>query len=85
MEQKICQSCAMPMTSPEHFGREKDGSVNEDYCCYCYSDGALVNPGQTLEEMIETCVPFMVEQGMEKERAKATLESILPGLKRWKS
>lgn len=84
MEQKLCQSCAMPMTGQEQMGREKDGSVNEDYCRYCYVDGAFDKPDETLEQMISTSVPFMVEQGMEEDKARAGLEAVLPGLKRWK-
>ena len=84
MEENICQSCTMPMAGPEQMGREKDGSINSDYCCYCYKDGAFGNPSETLEEMIQTSVPLMVEQGMDALQAKAHLQSILPGLKRWK-
>jgi len=36
-----------------------------------------------MEEMIETCVPFMEEQGMNKEEARALLEKELPKLRRW--
>lgn len=32
MEQKICQSCAMPLTSEDMYATEKDGSINKDYC-----------------------------------------------------
>ncbi len=83
MEQKVCQSCAMPLTGKELIGTEKDGSVNGDYCVYCYSKGAFTTPGQTMEQMIDMCVPFMVEQGMDKESSRKTLENLLPGLKRW--
>jgi hypothetical protein len=29
----FCQSCTMPLTKPEDFGKETDGSVNHDYLC----------------------------------------------------
>lgn len=38
MELKICQSCGMPMQENQ-YGTEKDGSVNDTFCCYCYKDG----------------------------------------------
>ena len=38
MEQKFCQSCGMPIDDST-FGKETDGSKNEDYCHYCYADG----------------------------------------------
>ena len=34
MENKICQSCGMPITSNEMLGTNKDSSVNKDYCKY---------------------------------------------------
>lgn len=36
MENKICQSCGMPIASNEQLGTNKDGSINTDYCKYCY-------------------------------------------------
>ena len=36
MENKICQSCGMPITSDEQLGTNKDESINVDYCKYCY-------------------------------------------------
>lgn len=38
MEQKICKSCGMPIDDST-FGKEADGSKNQDYCHYCYADG----------------------------------------------
>jgi hypothetical protein len=37
----------------------------------------------TMDDMIETCVPFMVEQGMTEEIARDLLTESLPKLKRW--
>ena len=34
MENKICQSCSMPIMSNDQLGTNKDGSINEDYCKY---------------------------------------------------
>ena len=83
MEQMICQSCGMPMTE-DLYGTNQDGGKNSEYCKYCYVEGAFHNPDETLEEMINTCVPFMVEQGMPEKEARAQLEKQLPQLKRWK-
>jgi len=80
-----CQSCGMPMTDDSHFGNNADGEKNEDYCCYCYPDGAF--PGEcTMEEMIEICVPVIVENGVcpNSESARKMLTEFFPTLKRWK-
>ena len=83
----FCQSCGMPMGEEGLFGKNADGSKNEDYCCYCYPNGAFNSPDETLEEMIETCVPFLVEAGEcpDVESARKMLSEFLPTLKRWKS
>ena len=84
---KHCQSCGMPLTGEEMFGKNADGSKNEDYCCHCYPNGAFPNPNETLEEMIESCIPFLVEDGVhakDEESARVLLTKFLPTLKRWK-
>ena len=81
-----CQSCGMPMTEDSMFGKNADGSKNEDYCCYCYPNGEFANPDETIEEMIENCAPYMVESGVcpDNDSAKKLLAGHLPTLKRWK-
>ena len=59
MEQKFCQSCGMPLTE-ELKGTNADGSRNEDYCIYCYKDGAFTQDC-SMEEMIEFCAQFVDE------------------------
>jgi len=82
-----CQSCGMPMTEEAHFGKNADGSKNEDYCCYCYPNGTFENPNETMEEMIEGCIPLLVEDGVhatDEASARKLLTEFLPTLKRWK-
>ncbi|CAB1245544.1 zinc ribbon domain-containing protein [Clostridium sp. MT-14] len=83
MEQKYCQSCGMPL-SEELYGTDADSSKNHEYCVYCYENGAFKQPDITMEEMIETCVPFMKKKGMEEGEARALMQNCLPHLKRWK-
>lgn len=39
----ICQCCGMPLDD-ESISREPDGSFNEDYCKWCYTDGEICLP-----------------------------------------
>ena len=80
----FCQSCGMPMTQPEDFGTEKDGGPSVDYCRYCYGDGAFFKD-ETVEEMIETCIPFALEDGTyeTEAEARAAMKEYYPTLKRW--
>jgi len=79
----ICQSCGMPMKNEELHGKNKDGSLNTDYCIYCYPNGEFPNPNETFEEMVETCVPFEMKEGFTEDEARQYLRKELKTLKRW--
>ncbi len=82
----FCQSCGMPMgQTDELYGTNADGSKNNEYCKYCFVDGNFLGD-DTIEDMIECCIPFMVkDDGMTAQQARAILEEQLPKLKRWKN
>jgi len=86
MQEKMCESCGMPMgDTDEMYGLEADGSKSADYCMYCYENGAFTNDC-TLEEMIETCVAIMVKDyGFDADDAMQQCKEGLPTLKRWKA
>ena len=82
MDNKICQSCGMPITSNDVLGTNKDGSINEDYCKYCYIDGNFVDD-VTMEEYIDMCSKYGSQAGMTNEEMKAYCTKLFPPLKRW--
>lgn len=82
MQNKICQSCAMPLESEEVLGKNSDGSINYDYCKYCYDDGKFLQDA-SMEEFIEMCSKFGEQAGMSNEEMKEYCEKIFPTLKRW--
>lgn len=85
--QNFCQSCAMPMGETDAcYGTEEDGSKSTDYCSYCYEKGAFTFQG-SMEEMIELCIPPMVESNpsMPPEQARQMMGQFLPALKRWRA
>lgn len=83
MKDVFCQSCSMPIESENVFGTNKDGSVNKDYCIYCYKDGEFIDK-VTMEEYIEMNVAFASQAGMTKEEMRTHCQTIFPTLKRWK-
>lgn len=83
MENKICQSCGMPISSIIDLGTNKDGSLNKDYCKYCYKDGEFID-NVSLEEYIEKCSQFGQQAGMTNQQMKSFCEKLFPTLKRWK-
>ncbi len=80
----FCQSCGMPMQELAHFGTEKDGAQNNEYCVYCYKDGAFT-ADITMDEMIAYCAEHIGEWDMDitKEQAIAQMKEHFPTLKRW--
>jgi len=82
MEEKICQSCSMPITKVEDFGTNQDGIRNEDYCIYCYKEGKFID-NVSLNEYIEMNIPFHEQAGMTEEEMRKHCETVFPTLKRW--
>ena len=88
-EKKFCQSCGMELDSKEVCGTNKDNSINQEYCIYCFKDGAFVDDC-SMDDMIKASVIHMSESGMLKEQNKTENEarefmySFFPNLKRWK-
>ncbi len=89
MEQKFCQSCAMPMPDASAMGTNADHSHNEEYCCYCYKEGQFTKDC-SMDEMIELCAEYLdefnkdAEKKLTREEAVAQMKIYFPQLKRWK-
>ena len=84
MPEHYCQSCGMMFTAPGQHGHEADGSVNEDFCTWCYDDGAYTYE-TTMEDMIEDCAPRMSEAvGWSIDECASLMGAVLPTLKRWR-
>jgi hypothetical protein len=79
----------MPLENDEMKGTNKDGSRSDDYCAYCFADGAFTRE-MTMEEMIRLNIQYLDEwiarTGVEMtgEEAIEQLRVYLPTLKRWK-
>ena len=83
IEDRFCQSCAMPMgITDEHYGTEADGKKSDDYCNYCYMNGEFKKE-LTVREMLEICVGFAIDDTTTEKQARRRLEKLLPTLKRW--
>jgi transcriptional regulator with XRE-family HTH domain len=77
----ICQCCGMPLED-EMIGRDADGALNEAYCKWCYADGTYTY--SDMDELINVCIPHMVQQGFTEEQACEHMKAILPTLDYWK-
>ena len=77
----VCQCCGMPLEDAS-MGRNRDGSLNEDYCQWCYADGTYTY--SNMDDLINVCVPHMADAGFTEEQARAYMKELLPTLKYWK-
>ena len=79
--QLICQCCGMPLEDST-LSREPDGSLNEEYCKWCYADGAFKYSSK--EELIDLCVTHMASEQWPAEQVRAHMEAVVPQLSHWK-
>lgn len=77
----ICQCCGMPLED-EIIGRNQDGTLNEQYCKWCYADGTYTY--NDMDELIEVCVKHMVNENFTEEQARSYMKQKLPQLDYWK-
>ena len=79
--QLICQCCGM-LLEDSTLSREPDGSLNEEYCKWCYADGAFKYSSK--EELIDLCVTHMASEQWPAEQVRAHMEAVVPQLSHWK-
>lgn len=76
----ICQCCGMPLDDSS-ISRETDGTFQEEYCKWCYTDGKFAYT--SLEELTDFLVGHMSSEEWPPERVRTFLEKQLPQLKHW--
>ncbi|MBQ9890301.1 MAG: helix-turn-helix domain-containing protein [Firmicutes bacterium] len=79
--QLICQCCGMPLED-SIISKEKDGTLNEDYCQWCYADGTYTY--SNMDDLIDVCVHNMIGENFTEEQARAYMKKVLPTLDYWK-
>lgn len=81
-ENHICQCCGMPIDR-EIMSREPDGTINEEYCMFCYSEGKFKY--STMQQLIDFCVENVRPEGFTPEQMRKYMSELLPQLKHWKN
>lgn len=77
----ICQCCGMPLEDST-ISKEPDGSFNEDYCKWCYVDGAFAST--SMEELVDFLVEHMANENWPPEQVRIYFNELLPTLDHWK-
>ena len=80
--QLFCQCCGMPLDDAI-ISRDRDGSLNEDYCKWCYADGTYTY--SSMDDLIDVCVTHMANDGFSEDQARAYMKQRLPELNYWKN
>ena len=78
----ICQCCGMPLSDDAAISHNRDGSLNEDYCKWCYADGKYTY--SDMKDLIDVCVKNMAGENFTEKQARISLENLLPTLDYWK-
>lgn len=77
----ICQCCGMPLDDSS-ISKEPDGTFNEEYCKWCYTDGDFAY--KDMNVLIDFLTEHMSNDQFPKEQAKAYFEEQIPKLNHWK-
>lgn len=77
----ICQCCGMPLDDSS-ISKELDGTYNEEYCKWCYTDGKFVYT--SLEELIGFLIEHMQNDDYSPKQAREYFSKMLPTLNHWK-
>ncbi len=80
-QQLVCQCCGMPLEDAI-LGRNRDGTLNEHYCQWCYADGTYTY--SNMDDLIDVCVGHMVNENVTEEQARSYMKDMLPTLDYWK-
>ena len=78
--QLVCQCCGMPLEDSVT-SREPDGSFNEDYCKWCYTDEKFAYT--SLDDLISFCAEHVANESQSPEQIRSYLSEYLPKLKHW--
>ena len=74
----------MPLTDG-FFGTDKNKSLNEEFCKFCFQSGKFTKPNLKLSEAIESSIEHLItELKLNREEAEFLAYKTIPKLSRWK-
>ncbi len=81
-QQLICQCCGMPLVEDGHISREPDGSFNEAYCTWCYTQGQYSY--QHMDQLLDYLCDHFNPEGLSAEHLHAQYAPMLSQLDHWR-
>lgn len=82
LQKMICQCCGIPLDDST-ISKAPDGTFNEEYCKWCYTNGDFVY--KDIDDLINFLTEHMSNENFPKEQARAYFEKEIPKLKHWSS
>ena len=81
--QLVCQCCGMPLNEDGMISKEPDGSFNEEYCKWCYTDGEFAYKSK------DTLLDFLISHmpnpdNLSEDERRAQYDGFLSQLKHWR-
>lgn len=81
--QLVCQCCGMPLNDDDFISHESDGSYNEEYCKWCYTNGKFTYASK--DTLLDYLVSHMPNpENLEENERRRQFDSYLSLLKHWK-
>ncbi len=81
--QLVCQCCGMPLNDDGMISKEPDGSFNEAYCKWCYTDGEFVY--KSVDALLEYLIGHMPNPDhLPENERRIQYNRYLLQLKHWK-
>ena len=79
----FCQCCGMPLSEDSMISREPDGSFNEDYCKWCYTEGNFTYDSK--DSLLDFLLSHMPNpDNTPEDQRRAFCDQHLSQLKHWK-
>ena len=79
----VCQCCGMPLDKDDMVSREADGSFNEDYCRWCYTDGSFAY--RSKDDLLDFLVSHMPNpENAPDDVRRRQYDGYLSQLKHWR-
>ena len=81
-EMLVCQCCGMPLDKVT-ISKNPDGTFNEEYCRWCYTDGKFTY--DNMDVLMDFIVTNYSTEQTPPEKMREFLNKTLPNLKYWKN
>lgn len=77
----VCQCCGMPLVD-DYISKETDGTFNEEFCKWCYSEGKFIYT--SIDQLIDFLMKHYANGQMSEEENRHLFKEQLSKLNHWR-